>query len=273
MPIPSRVLNSGSNSLATVSICGDGSAGLTAAGTNAATALQLVKVYNNLTSVAAGTGVKLPPTEEGETIFIANSGTSPVKVYPYEGATTISGSSYINLAKGFSCVLFAETRTKWEALKGFNAVNETFYYGSFYDMTTQTAASTNTAYGVTFNTTAESNGVSIGSPTSRVVVANRGVYNIQFSAQLDKTAAAVGNVYIWLRINGVNVTDSAGKIALQGSNAEQIAAWNYVITLAANDYIELMWSTDDTNCYIAVFPASGPVPGIPSMILTVVQES
>ena len=155
------------------------------------------------------------------------------------------------------------------ALRACGRVN---CYGSFYDTTTQSAAAINTAYGMTFNTTAESNCISIGTPTSRIVVDNADVYNIQFSAQLDKATAAVGNVYIWLRVNGTNVADSAGKVALQGSTAETVAAWNYVITLQANDYIELMWSTDDTSCHIDALPASGVVPGVPSVILTVVQE-
>ena len=152
------------------------------------------------------------------------------------------------------------------------ACGRTNCYGSFYDTTTQSAAVIDTAYGMRFNTTVESNCISIGTPTSRIVVDNADVYNIQFSAQLDKTTASVGNVYIWLRVNGTNVADSAGKVALQGSTAETIAAWNYVITLQAKDYIELMWSTDDINCHIEAFPPNGVVPGIPSVILTIVQE-
>ena len=74
MSIPSRVLGSGVSQLSTVSICGDGSTSLTAAGTTRTDALQLVKVYNNLTTVASGTGVLLPSSEEGETIWITNSG-------------------------------------------------------------------------------------------------------------------------------------------------------------------------------------------------------
>ena len=57
MTIPSRVLGSGVNSLSTVAICGDGGTGLSAAGTTSTDATQLVKVYNNLTTVASGTGV------------------------------------------------------------------------------------------------------------------------------------------------------------------------------------------------------------------------
>ena len=92
-------------------------------------------------------------------------------------------------------------------------------YGSFYDTTTQTAAAINTAYAVTFNTTDLSYGVTIGSPTSRVYVDRPNVYNIQFSAQLDKTLGGVGLVWVWLRKNGVNVPNSASQIRIQGNKS------------------------------------------------------
>lgn len=271
MSIPSRVLGSGVSQLSTVSICGDGSTGLTATGTTRADALQLVKVYNNLTTVAAGTGVLLPSSEEGETIWITNSGANALKVYPYESTTTIAGASSVSIPINCTGIFNAVTRTVWECVQGYNGSVPILHYGSFYDTTTQTAAAINTAYAMTFNSTAESNGVSRSSPTSRILVDNLGVYNIQFSAQLHKTAGAVGNTYIWLRINGSDVTQSAGKTAVQGSTAELIASWNYVTTLSAGQYFELMWSTDDTRCQILAQAASSPVPAIPSVILTVTQ--
>ena len=144
-------------------------------------------------------------------------------------------------------------------------------YGSFYDTTTQTATVINTAYAMTFNTTALSSNVSRGSPTSRIVTSNAGVYNFQFSAQLHKTSASVGYVYIWFRVNGTDITDSASKVALSGSQAETVAAWNYVASMAASDYFEIMWSTDNTDCQLLRNTTVSPVPGIPSVILTVQQ--
>lgn len=145
-------------------------------------------------------------------------------------------------------------------------------YGSFYDTTTQTAAAINTAYAMTFNTTDLSNGVTRGSPTSRIYVDRSNVYNVQFSAQLDKTAGGVGLIWIWLRKNGTNVPDSAGQIRIQGNNAETLAAWNYIIQLNAGDYIELMWEVDDTSVQILYDPATAVHPAIPSVILTVTDN-
>jgi hypothetical protein len=145
-------------------------------------------------------------------------------------------------------------------------------YGTFYDTTTQTAAAINTAYAMTFNTTDLSQGVTLGSPTSRVYVDRPNVYNIQFSAQLDKTAGGVGLVWVWLRKNGTNVPDSAGQIRIQGNNAEILAAWNYVVQLNAGDYIELMWEVDDTSVILLADPASAVHPSVPSVILTVTDN-
>jgi len=142
-------------------------------------------------------------------------------------------------------------------------------YGVFLDTTTQSAAVINTAYPITFNTTDITDGVYIGSPTSRVYVDRVGTYNFQFSAQLNKTSASAKHVYIWYRINGVDAANSAGKVNLSGNDAAIIAAWNYVVKLNADDYFELVWSTDDTGCQLVTFGATAPVPAIPSVILTV----
>jgi len=143
-----------------------------------------------------------------------------------------------------------------------------FPYGAFHDTTTQTAAATGTAYAVTFNSTDLSNDVSIGSPTSKIVVANAGIYNFQFSLQLDKSSGAAGHTYIWARVNGVDVANSASEVAIQGTTAEAIPAWNFVLSMNALDYFQLMWSVDDTNIQLKAVAAAAPVPAIPSAILT-----
>lgn len=145
-------------------------------------------------------------------------------------------------------------------------------YGSFYDTTTQTAAAINTAYAMTFNTTDLSQGVYLGTPASRVYVDRPNVYNVQFSAQVDKTSGGVALVWIWLRKNGVDIPDSAGQIRIQGNDAEILAAWNYIIQLNAGDYIELMWEVDDTSVILLSEVASAIHPSVPSVILTVTDN-
>ncbi len=142
-------------------------------------------------------------------------------------------------------------------------------YGSFYSTATQTATVINTATAITFNTTDLSSGVRIGTTTSQVIVDTEGIYNFQTSIQLDSTVATAEAFYLWFRKNGVDVTDSASQVRVQGNNAEVFVALNYFFNLKANDYVELMYSVTDLGVQLL---ASGPVaphPGIPSVILTV----
>lgn len=146
------------------------------------------------------------------------------------------------------------------------------YYGVFSDSTTQTAAAINTAYPITFDTTDMSYGVNLGSPTSRVYVQSSGVYNFQFSAQLDKVAGGLSVAVIWCRINGVDVPRSAGRTQVKDNQSESVPAWNYVLEMNAGDYFELVWATDDTDLQIQADAATALHPAVPSVILTVTDN-
>ena len=150
-------------------------------------------------------------------------------------------------------------------------------YGSFYSTTTFTPAVINTAYAITFDKTytkADGSdltyGVYIGAVTSRIYVDNTAIYNFQFSAQLHNTAGGTKRVYIWPRINGVDVSDSATEVTLTGSaNDAIVAAWNFVLKMNTGDYFELMWATASTDVSIQADPATAFCPAIPSVIMTV----
>ena len=74
---------------------------------------------------------------------------------------------------------------------------------------------------------------------------------------------------IWLAVDGTAVTDSATKITMSGSSGSYVAAWNFVINLSSGSYFELYWETTNTNVSILAAAASGHIPAIPSVILTV----
>ena len=271
MAIPSRVLGSGISQLSTVSICGDGNAAVTAAGTSAGDATQLTFVYNNVTTTGSGAGVKLPQTEMGETIIVKNGGANPLTVYPYSTASTINSAGYGTINPDCSALFYAVSNTLWEELQGFGRSVPILHYGAFSDTTTQVVTSINSAIAMTSNSTDLANGVSIGSPTSRLVVSEQGVYNVQFSAQLDKASGATGVIHIWLRKNGTNVPNTSSKVAIQGTAAETVAAWNFLIQLEPTNYVELMWSSDDADVVLHAASATSVYPAIPSVICTVTQ--
>ena len=145
------------------------------------------------------------------------------------------------------------------------------HYASFSDTTTQTAAAINTAYAITLNTTDIAEGIRIGSPTSRVIVNDAGVYNFQFSIQATSTSASGHYMYVWARVNGVDVPNSATRVEFRGSGNDKVLAWNFVLQMAAENYFELMWSVDDTRVSITSLATIPPAPAIPSVILTVCE--
>jgi len=116
-----------------------------------------------------------------------------------------------------------------------------------------------------------------GTMTSQIVVANTGIYNLQFSSQMDKSDSGVDYVNFWLRRNGTDVTASSGVISLQGNSpAYMMAAWNYLIELIAGDIIELYWASTDINMSILSETAqTSPFahPAVQSTILTITQQS
>jgi uncharacterized membrane protein len=153
----------------------------------------------------------------------------------------------------------------------------TFWKGSFYDSITQTLAAANTATPVILRSTdlTATNGISIvtdGTNLSRITFANAGVYNILFSAQLENSALAVQTVDFWLRKNGstaaANIPHTNGKVQLQALTNHLMAAWNYFVTVAAGDYIQLVWSATSTNISMVTEAANALHPATPSIILT-----
>lgn len=144
------------------------------------------------------------------------------------------------------------------------------YYGSFYDTTNQLNSSGTAVNHMSLNSTAESRGVAVVSGYM-IQVANSGVYNVQFSAQIEKSNASSDDIVIWIAKNNVNVADSSTAVTIQGSSERVVAAWNWMLTLDQNEHVDLRWYSDDTSMrLLASGAASAPArPGIPSVILTV----
>jgi len=152
---------------------------------------------------------------------------------------------------------------------GFNTA--TGSYGSFYSTQTQTNVA-GTARSMSLNTTDITNGVSISGSTNPfntyIKTQNAGVYDIQFSAQVDKTDSGTDEIWIWIRKNGTDLSDSATSLQLVGNGAHYVAAWNFFVNAAAGDYFQLMWYSPDANVRLHAESAFGVVPGIPSLIVT-----
>jgi hypothetical protein len=134
-----------------------------------------------------------------------------------------------------------------------------FPYGAFSSDQSQSTTA-NTAALMTLNTTDFSNGVTIAS--SKITVANAGIYNLQFSAQVQNLDNAPQDLFIWLKQNGTDIVGSTGKVGIPARKSasvpsHDIKGWNYFVSMAANDYIEIYWSPTIATVTIEYYAASG----------------
>lgn len=173
-------------------------------------------------------------------------------------------NAYFTKLTAIFAALFGQRGGKW-----INAP-----YGAFQDGTDQTAANTTTAYAVTFDTTDFSNGVTL-SNSSRLNVSQAGLYNLQFSIQFTNTTNASQDVDVWFRKNGTNIDKSNSRFGFAprkgaGDPYHTIAALNFFVSLAANDYVQIMWRPTDVGVSIQHYAtSSSPTrPVVPSVIAT-----
>ena len=171
---------------------------------------------------------------------------------------------YFNKLTALFSALFGRRGGKW--------INNP--YGAFQDGTDQVAANTTTAYAITFDTTDFSNGVTL-SNSSRLNVSQAGLYNLQFSIQFINTTNASQDVDVWFRKNGTNIDKSNSRFGFAprkgaGDPYHTIAALNFFVSLAANDYVQIMWRPTDVGVSIEHYAASSSPtrPVVPSVIAT-----
>jgi len=144
------------------------------------------------------------------------------------------------------------------------------YWGSFYDTSDQFSAGSTAANLITVNSSdPESNGIAIVDG-SKLTFTNAGVYNIQFSAQFVKTDSGNDDVDIWIKKNGTNIPYTNSFATLIGNNGKLIAAWNFLVSVNSNDYVQFYWHSSDVNSSLKHIDAqTNPTrPDSPSIILT-----
>jgi hypothetical protein len=136
--------------------------------------------------------------------------------------------------------------------------------------TDQTAASTNTAYALTF-TEDLAEGIINGTPASRLVVDEAGQYSVTYSMQMASTSASTVRMWFWVRLNGTDVPKSAMENTLHQNGSTLVVTKSAILQLSAGDYIEVMWATDSTNGYLEAVAATAFAPATPSATISMAR--
>ena len=151
-------------------------------------------------------------------------------------------------------------------------IEQQIYYGEFTKTNSQSPVAANTAYPLLFTNTQIANGVSIGTTTSEIYVAQAGLYNIACSVQITSNNAAQKSIWVWLRLNGTTDFPNSARIASITLNAGYVVVTlNEVASLLAGDFIEVMYAANNTNVSIATVAATAFAPAAPAVVLAVTQ--
>jgi hypothetical protein len=147
-------------------------------------------------------------------------------------------------------------------------------YGQFFSNVTQTVTSANTEYRFSFNNIDLASNVSLGTgaSNSRVIINQTGLYNIQFSAQVDKAlgGGTTASASIWFKKNGTAIPSTTGFVTLD-QNLQVVQSWNILANATSGDYFEIAYAASANVFSFPALPANVSVgyPATPSIIVTV----
>lgn len=175
------------------------------------------------------------------------------------GGITVTGSTFISSGSEFY---------RWG--------NKLFNYGQWYSTTTQAATSANTAYSMSFDSESYNRGFTLGgTDNTRLIAKNDGLYNLQFSAQLENTANNTAIIDLWFKKNNTNISDSNTKVEITkqaATTGKAVAGWNFMQYLESGSYLQICWSSNQTTMVLRYETGSATLyPAIPSIIATITQ--
>lgn len=150
-------------------------------------------------------------------------------------------------------------------------VSQMQYYGQFSCNTDNTPIAINTANTVVMTTTDISNGVVLGTPASRIIVPQSGLYTVSAAIQLTSGSSVDKNVWVWFRKNGTDIPNSARLVTVSTNNAYLPIVTEVTVSLEVNDYIEVVWAANSTSVTIDAVAATAFAPAAPSVVINITQ--
>ena len=144
-------------------------------------------------------------------------------------------------------------------------------YAFFGRATDVTAGAVDTAYAITFDSPSMAGGISQGTPSSRIVFSEGGVYLLAFSAQISSSSASTVEFRFWPRINGVDVARITIRANLHQNDASIVVSRSALFQMSAGDYLEAFFAVDDTSGFLEAASATAYAPAAPAASLSVTR--
>ena len=144
------------------------------------------------------------------------------------------------------------------------------YYGEFYNTTGVVPVAPNTAYALNWDGSNIADGVSISG--SQITISESGLYQFNARIQFQSSNANIKSAWVWWRLNGTTTYANSATIGTLASNGGYLVIRNSeFFSLAAGDYIELMWAVDDIGLAPTNVAATAFAPAAPCAIIEVTQ--
>lgn len=141
-----------------------------------------------------------------------------------------------------------------------------------YTNATHSAASTNTAYAITWENNPIAEHIAVDdTTTSRIVFEHAGTYKVDFSCELLSSNSSSKSIYIWPRINGTDVPFSTIVTSIDSNNNRLVTSRSGIFTVDVDDYLEAMFAVTDTAMTIDGSAATAFAPASPSATIIVTE--
>jgi hypothetical protein len=195
-----------------------------------------------------------------------------------EGKSNNTGDITL-VAGGASSTTIYDERIGYNSYIGLEPKTQTaassyFPYGAFQDTTDQSIATITATANISLDTTDYALGTTLVDGY-KIKVDYSGLYNVQFSIQFANDDSQIQDVDIWFKKNGSDVAGSNSKFSVDDKHGSVkghlIAALNFNIELAKDDYVSLAWATSSVDVTIEHLAAqTTPTrPATPSAIVTI----
>lgn len=146
-------------------------------------------------------------------------------------------------------------------------------YGVFTRGTDFAFAAANTAYVVELTTTEVASEIELGTPASRVVADQSGLYQVEWNIHWSTAGGTFDEDqwFTWLRKNGVDVPNTMRRGSIDGEVDDLSYFTARTISLDAGDYIEIAVAVSSTDISLDAVAATGFGPATAALEVSVAQ--